>query len=118
MWAKEDFQEYVVSIAADCYNSTVSFSTLPSGKSRLAWEALLLVGFVCDKSLWFDVSVEAYRRAILISTEERRVARTRGKEDHAGTPLLVAHHRHLAIVALKWDPPHLHLAKQGFEFGE
>jgi hypothetical protein len=116
-WTNRDWQLRARTRLVECYAATFSFSTLPSGHSRLAWYVLFLLGHAFHLSNRPAWAAEAYRRAIEVSVAERET-KYRPGSNRVTSRMVRGHHRQCSEAALSWDPPDVDLAAKAFELGE
>ena len=116
LWAALDFQLRARTGLAECYRTTVSIRTLPSGHSRLSWVILFLLGHTFELSDMPEWAHTAYHRAITISRAEKAAQALTGA-DCIATSSIRDHHRQCSEAALGWDPPDVILAEEARNLG-
>jgi hypothetical protein len=116
---EDSFKRYVLWELTSTYNVVVSFQTMPSAHSRLAWDVLFLLGHALSMSNSKVGCDFVYNKALDISEAERdRIERGGEQEDHIPTHYMANHHLHAGENALHWEHPNVNLAERALGLGE
>ena len=115
VWKRPDWQKYALLELVATYNMTVSFRTMASSHSRLAWDCLFLLGRCLNVCGSREGAELVYGKALDISEAERDY--DCGGEDHLATHYMGDHHRLCGETALRGDHPDVDQAERALQLG-
>ena len=115
VWERPDFIEYALRELISTYNTTVSFRTMASSHSRLAWDCLFLLGHCLIEGGSRAGGEFVFGKALDISEAEQAV--DRGGEDHLATHYMGNHHLLLGEGSLRGDHPDVDQAERALQLG-